>query len=63
MCAHPQVLPYIYSHLISMSCTIYLCVSSFLKGLAFSPDASYAFGLCLPLTSTCLLYTSPSPRD
>ena len=30
-----QVLPFIYTHLVSASCTLYLMFNAFLKGLAF----------------------------
>ena len=36
-----QVLPFVYTHMVSLSCTIYLCGSAFLKGLEFTQDASY----------------------
>jgi len=50
-----QVLPYIYTHLVSISCTIFLVGNAFLKGLYFEPDASLTFGLALPLASILLM--------
>ena len=44
-----QVLPFIYTHLVSSSCTLYLIVSAAIKGLEFQPDVSYTFGLFSPL--------------
>ena len=49
-----QVLPFVYSHMVSMCCTAYLLSSSFVKGLYFSPDATLTFGLFLPLSAVCL---------
>ena len=49
------VLPYIYTHLISFSCVIYLVGIAFLKGLYFTPEVSPIFGLVLPLVSMLLL--------
>ena len=46
-----QVLPYIYTHLVSASCTVYLMFNAFKNGLYFQPDASYTFGVLLPATS------------
>ena len=43
-----QVLPFIYTHLVSLSCTIFLLVNAFLKGMNFHPESSYTFGLFLP---------------
>jgi hypothetical protein len=45
-----QVLPYIYTHLVSLSCAIYLFRSTFLAGLEVTPDSSSTFGLILPAT-------------
>ena len=45
-----QVLPYIYTHLVSLSCAIYLFRSTFLAGLEVTPDSSSTFGLVLPAT-------------
>ena len=44
-----QVLPYIYTHLVSLSCALYLICFAFLMGTRFSMDASIAFGLVYPL--------------
>ena len=32
-------------------CTLYLLFNAFIKGVYFEPDASYTFGLILPLCS------------
>merc|ERR1719424_1869235 len=50
-----QVLPYVYTHLVSLACTIFLLAHAFLKGLYFEPSASLTFGLLMPLTSFVLL--------
>lgn len=50
-----QVLPYIYTHLVSFACTVYLVALAFLKGLSFREDASPIFGLVLPGLSMLLL--------
>ena len=46
-----QVLPFIYTHLVSLSSTLFLAFSAFLKGLYFTPAVGYLFGLSLPLCS------------
>ena len=46
-----QVLPFIYTHLVSLMCTLYLLFNAFIKGLYFEPEASWTFGLILPLCS------------
>ena len=46
-----QVLPFIYTHLVSLMCTLYLLFNAFIKGVYFEPGASYTFGLILPLCS------------
>ena len=46
-----QVLPFIYTHLVSLMCTLYLLFNAFIKGLYFAPEASLTFGLLLPLCS------------
>ena len=43
-----QVLPYIYTHLVSLSCALYLVCFSFLMGTRFSPEASISFGVVYP---------------
>ena len=50
----PQVLPFIYTHLVSLSSTLFLAFNAFLKGLYFTPQAGYLFGLTLPLCSVLL---------
>ena len=47
-----QVLPYIYTHLVSLSCALFLFRSAFLVGLEFTPEASIPFGLILPAVGT-----------
>ena len=52
-----QILPFIYTHLVSLSCTIFLACNAFIKGLYFQPEVSYTFGLwlpCLNITITTL---------
>ena len=49
-----QVLPYIYTHLVSPACAVYLVTVAFLKGLFFEPSSTFVFGLLLPLTSITL---------
>ena len=44
-----QVLPFIYTHLVSALSTFYLIVTAFLKGLYFGPDEPVLMGLVLPL--------------
>ena len=44
-----QVLPFIYTHLVSALSTFYLIITAFLKGLYFEPDEPVSMGLCLPL--------------
>ena len=34
-------MPFIYTHLVSLSCFIYLAASAFLGGVSFTADASY----------------------
>ena len=43
-----QVLPFIYTQLVALSCAGYLVSSAFLKGLNFIPGQSYTFGLIVP---------------
>ena len=43
-----QVLPFIYTHLVSAASTLYLIFAAFSKGLYFTPDAGVGFGLILP---------------
>ena len=42
------MLPYIYTHLISLSCALFLFRTVFLVGLEFTPEASVGFGLAMP---------------
>ena len=44
-----QVLPFLYTHMVSLSCTIYLMGSAFLRGAAFTPEADLPGGLIIPL--------------
>ena len=46
-----QVLPFVYTHLVSTCCVLYLILTAVVKGLQFEPDSSYTFGLVLPLSS------------
>ena len=43
-----QVLPFIYTHLVSSASTLYLIFAAFAKGLYFTPDAYIGFGIVLP---------------
>ena len=43
-----QVLPYIYTHLVSLSCAVYLLSLAFLMGAKFNPEASRLLGLVFP---------------
>ena len=52
------MLPYIYTHLVSMACCVYLVVLAALKGLYFEPDASPVYGLLVPCASILLLTTT-----
>eukprot|EP00326_Haptolina_ericina_P017331 CAMPEP_0181196452 /NCGR_PEP_ID=MMETSP1096-20121128/15475_1 /TAXON_ID=156174 ORGANISM="Chrysochromulina ericina, Strain CCMP281" /NCGR_SAMPLE_ID=MMETSP1096 /ASSEMBLY_ACC=CAM_ASM_000453 /LENGTH=309 /DNA_ID=CAMNT_0023286217 /DNA_START=112 /DNA_END=1041 /DNA_ORIENTATION=- len=49
-----QVLPFLYTHMVSLSCTLYLCGSAFLKGLQYTPDANTLIGLVIPLLYVAL---------
>ena len=49
-----QVLPFIYTHLVSASCTLYLMFNAFLKGLAFQPGETITFGFAMPLCNVFL---------
>jgi len=51
---HFQVIPYAYTHMISLVSTIYLLTFAVLKGAEFSPDASIAFGFIFPVISLSL---------
>lgn len=53
-----QVLPYIYTHLVSFGVAFYLVSLAFLKGLFFTPGASFAFGFVLPLVSLLLIVST-----
>jgi len=44
-----QVLPFLYTHMVSMSCTVYLCGSAFIRGTAFDENAGVTSGLIVPL--------------
>ena len=50
-----QVLPFIYTHLVSMSSTLFLMFNAFNKALYFTPDAYVGFGLILPFCSICMI--------
>ena len=49
------MLPYIYTHLVSTACTIYLILHAIVKGLAFDAGATLVEGLLLPAVETALL--------
>jgi len=44
-----QVMPFIYTHLVSLCCFLYLITSAFLLGSRFDPGASTLFGFTFPL--------------
>jgi len=46
-----QVLPFIYTHLVSASSTLYLLFTAFTKGLYYHPDATFMFGFLMPFMS------------
>ena len=46
-----QVLPFVYTHLVSTCCVFYLMLTAVVKGLQFEPDASITFGFILPFSS------------
>ena len=43
-----QVMPFVYTHLVSFACFIYLGCSGFLSGFQFGPESSWTFGLGVP---------------
>jgi len=49
-----QVLPFIYTQLVSFACTVYLVVTAFLKGVLFTPDQSLTYGLIVPFINVFL---------
>ena len=53
--ASPACQPFIYTHLVSLSCAIFLIGNAIIRGLYFQEDASIAFGLVLPLMSMFLM--------
>ena len=48
------MLPFIYTHLVSLSCTIYLLASAFVAGIEFQPDSTMLFGFGMPAASVLL---------
>ena len=46
-----QVIPFVYSHLVSMSCFLYLFFFAVDKGARFTPESTYIFGLAVPAAS------------
>jgi len=46
-----QVIPFVYSHLVSLSCFFYLAFLGVEKGARFTPDSSYVFGAAVPAAS------------
>jgi hypothetical protein len=48
-CSRDQVLPFIYTHLVSALSTFYLMVTAFLIGLYFEPGEPVVFTMCLSL--------------
>ena len=48
-CSRDQVLPFIYTHLVSALSTFYLMVTAFLIGLYFQPGEPVVFTMCLSI--------------
>lgn len=48
-CCRDQVLPFIYTHLVSALSTFYLMVTAFLIGLYFQPGEPVVFTMCLSI--------------
>ncbi len=46
-----QVIPFVYSHLVSLACFVYLTFLGIEKGARFTPDSGYAFGAAVPCAS------------
>jgi len=46
-----EALPFIYTHLVSLSCAMFLLSTAVVKGMYFTPEALYISGLVLPLIS------------
>ena len=44
-----QVLPFIYTHLVSAAAAAFLLFNAFIKGMYFTPEATYTFGLWMPV--------------
>lgn len=55
---HFQVIPYVYTHMISLVSVLYLLSYAVLKGTAFAPGTSVALGLVFPLLSLLLVTIS-----
>lgn len=45
------MIPFVYSHLVSLACFLYLAFFAVEKGCRFAPEATYVFGLLVPLAS------------
>jgi len=52
--ANFQVLPFIYTHMVSLSCTVYLTGSAFLRGLEFTPESGITGGFLMPFVYVVL---------
>ena len=44
-----QVLPFIYTHLVSSAAAAFLMFNAFIKGMYFTPDATWTFGFWMPV--------------
>ena len=55
---HAQVLPYMYVHLVSLLTAIFLGIFAVEKGLLFTPEADYTYGLVLPFISWVIMCCS-----
>ena len=50
-----QVIPFIYTHMISLTCGLYLQCYAATRALLFTPDSDYAFGLVFPLLTVMMI--------
>ena len=49
-----QVMPFMYTQLVSFACAFYLIVYAILKGLHFTPDATVDYGFVFPFLALTL---------
>jgi len=55
---HSQVLPYMYVHLVTLLSAVFLSLFSLEKGLLFTPDSDYVYGLLLPFLAWSIMCCS-----